>query len=111
RLPRGVDTVVWCDDAHDPAAVRRYDEMSAAIGPDGRVLMISLTDPRTGLVRKPGVLTAPLMLNRLVAALNQERTGVRGAPVTVPALAGGRVLLAEDNDVNRTVFRRMIELL
>jgi CheY-like chemotaxis protein/HPt (histidine-containing phosphotransfer) domain-containing protein len=57
------------------------------------------------------MLTAPLLLARLCAALNQERTGIRGAPVTVPPLGGGRVLLAEDNDINRTVFRRMIQLL
>ncbi|WP_067495532.1 ATP-binding protein [Actinoplanes sp. TFC3] len=107
----GVDTVMWCDDSHDPEAVKRVEAVAAAAGPEGRTLMISITDPRTGLVRKPGVLTAPLMLARLVANLNQERTGVRGAPVTVPKLAGGRVLLAEDNDVNRTVFKRMIELI
>ncbi|GAA2574415.1 hypothetical protein GCM10010435_57330 [Winogradskya consettensis] len=107
----GVDTVIWCDDAHDPEAVDRAELVSRALGPNGRALMISTTDPRTGLVRKPGVLTAPLVLARLVATLNQERTGVRGAPVTVPKLDGGRVLLAEDNDVNRTVFKRMIQLL
>ena len=106
-----VDTVLWCDDAHDPDAVGRADAVGAALGPDGRSLMISTTDPRTGIVRKPGVLTAPLLLRRLASALNHERTGVRGAPVTVPRLGGGRVLLAEDNDVNRTVFRRMIQLL
>jgi CheY-like chemotaxis protein/HPt (histidine-containing phosphotransfer) domain-containing protein len=106
-----VDTVLWCDDAHDSDAVVRADAIGASLGPNGRSLMISTTDPRTGVVRRPGVLTAPLLLGRLVAALNLERTGVRGAPVTVPPLAGGRVLLAEDNDVNRTVFRRMIELL
>jgi CheY-like chemotaxis protein/HPt (histidine-containing phosphotransfer) domain-containing protein/two-component sensor histidine kinase len=107
----GIDTVLWCDDAHDPEAVNRVDAVTKAVGPAGRALMISTTDPRTGLVRKPGVLTAPLVLARLVATLNQERTGVRGAPVTVPPLDGGRVLLAEDNDVNRTVFKRMIQLL
>jgi CheY-like chemotaxis protein/HPt (histidine-containing phosphotransfer) domain-containing protein len=106
-----VDTVLWCDDSHDPDAVVRADAVGAALGPNGRSLMISTTDPRTGVVRKPGVLTAPLLLRRLVAALNLERTGVRGAPVTVPPLGGGRVLLAEDNDVNRTVFCRMIQLL
>ncbi|WP_306215639.1 ATP-binding protein [Actinoplanes sp. RD1] len=105
------DTVVWCDDAHDPAAVGRADEIIGALGTSGQALMISTTDPRTGVVRRPGMLTAPLVLARLVAALNRERTGVRGAPVTVAPLAGGRVLLAEDNDVNRTVFRRMIQLL
>ncbi|AGL14294.1 ATP-binding protein [Actinoplanes sp. N902-109] len=108
---RGVDTVLWCDDSHDPAAVERAEAVTRALGPAGRALMISTTDPRTGLVRKPGLLTAPLVLARLVATLNQERTGVRGAPVTVPQFAGGRVLLAEDNDVNRTVFQRMIQLL
>ncbi|MFI7600110.1 ATP-binding protein [Actinoplanes sp. NPDC049681] len=110
RVP-DVDTVLWCDDSHDPEAIRRADAMTEALGPKGRTLMISATDPRTGIVRKPGVLTAPLVVGRLVAALNLERTGVRGAPITVPPLAGGRVLLAEDNDVNRTVFRRMIQLL
>lgn len=108
---RDVDTVLWCDDSHDPEAVRRADTVIELLGPTGRAQMISTTDPRTGIVRKPDVLTAPLVLRRLVAALNQERTGVRGAPITVPPLGGGRVLLAEDNDVNRTVFRRMIELL
>ncbi|MET8149497.1 ATP-binding protein [Actinoplanes sp. NPDC049668] len=108
---RDVDTVLWCDDSHDPEAVRRADTVIELLGPTGRAQMISTTDPRTGIVRKPDVLTAPLVLRRLVAALNWERTGVRGAPITVPPLGGGRVLLAEDNDVNRTVFRRMIELL
>ncbi|GIE75465.1 hybrid sensor histidine kinase/response regulator [Actinoplanes philippinensis] len=106
-----IDTVVWCDDSHDAEAAHRADTVGRAVGPDGQGLMISSTDPRTGVVRRPGVLTAPLVLNRVVAALNQERTGVRGAPVTVPPLSGGRVLLAEDNEVNRTVFRRMIELM
>jgi CheY-like chemotaxis protein/HPt (histidine-containing phosphotransfer) domain-containing protein len=110
RAP-AADTVLWCDDAHDPEAVRRADAVMEALGPQGRALMISTTDPRTGIVRRPGVLTAPLVLARLVSALNLERTGVRGAPVTVPPLDGGRVLLAEDNDVNRTVFQRMIGLL
>jgi CheY-like chemotaxis protein/HPt (histidine-containing phosphotransfer) domain-containing protein len=110
RLP-DVDTVLWCDDAHDPEAVRRADSVIEVLGPQGRALMISTTDPRTGIVRRPGVLTAPLVLSRLVSALNLERTGVRGAPVTVPPFGGGRVLLAEDNDVNRTVFQRMIKLL
>jgi signal transduction histidine kinase/CheY-like chemotaxis protein/HPt (histidine-containing phosphotransfer) domain-containing protein len=108
---RDVDTVLWCDDSHDPEAVRRADTVIELLGPTGRAQMISTTDPRTGIVRKPDVLTAPLVLRRLVAALNRERTGVRGAPITVPPLNAGRVLLAEDNDVNRTVFRRMIELL
>ncbi|MCA2213950.1 ATP-binding protein [Jidongwangia harbinensis] len=106
-----VDTVLWCDDAHDPEAVRRADSVIEVLGPQGRALMISTTDPRTGIVRRPGVLTAPLVLSRLVSALNLERTGVRGAPVTVPPFGSGRVLLAEDNDVNRTVFQRMIKLL
>lgn len=109
--PAGTDTVLWCDDAHDPEAVQRADRVIAALGPEGRALMVSATDPRSGIVRKPRMLTAPLVLARLVAALNQERTGVRGAPVTVAPLGSGRVLLAEDNDVNRTVFQRMIRLL
>jgi signal transduction histidine kinase/CheY-like chemotaxis protein len=110
RMP-DVDTVLWCDDSHDPEAVNRADAVIEALGAGGRALMLSTTDPRVGIVRKPGVLTSPLVLTRLVAALNQERTGVRGAPITVPPLSGGRVLLAEDNQVNRMVFGRMIELL
>ena len=106
-----IDTVLWCDDAHDPRAVERAEALDAALGFGGRALMVSSTDPRTGVVRRPGLLTAPLTLDRLTAGLNQKRTGVRGAPVTVPPLPGGRVLLAEDNSVNRTVFRRMIELM
>ena len=105
------DTVLWCDDSHDPEAVRRADAVIDVLGPNGRALMLSTTDPRTGIVRKPGVLTSPLVLTRLVAALNQERTGTRGAPITVPPLGAGRVLLAEDNQVNRMVFGRMLELL
>jgi CheY-like chemotaxis protein/nitrogen-specific signal transduction histidine kinase len=110
RVP-DVDTVLWCDDSHDPEAVKRADAVLDALGPTRRAIMISTTDPRHGLVRRPGVITAPLVSSRLLASLNQERTGVRGAPITVPPLSGGRVLLAEDNDVNRNVFRRMIELL
>lgn len=111
RPMAGFDTVLWCDDAHDPQAVHRTEMVARATGPEGRSLMISTTDPRTGVVRRPGVLTAPLVRTRLIAALNQERTGVRGAPVTVAPLDGGRILIAEDNEVNRTVFRRMIELM
>lgn len=111
ELEPRVDTVLWCDDAHDPAAVERADRVLDIVGAAARGLMISPTDPRSGVVRRPRMLTAPLLLARLCAALNQERTGVRGAPVTVPPFAGGRVLLAEDNDINRTVFQRMIQLL
>jgi CheY-like chemotaxis protein/nitrogen-specific signal transduction histidine kinase len=110
RVP-DVDTVLWCDDSHDPEAVKRADAVVSALGPTRRGIMISTTDPRHGLVRRPGMITAPLVSRRLLATLNQERTGVRGAPITVPPLSGGRVLLAEDNDVNRNVFRRMIGLL
>jgi CheY-like chemotaxis protein/HPt (histidine-containing phosphotransfer) domain-containing protein len=111
ELEPRVDTVLWCDDAHDEDAVRRADQVLDTLGTAARGLMISTTDPRSGVVRRPRMLTAPLLLARLCAALNSERTGVRGAPVTVPPLGGGRVLLAEDNDINRTVFRRMIQLL
>jgi CheY-like chemotaxis protein/HPt (histidine-containing phosphotransfer) domain-containing protein len=111
ELAPRVDTVLWCDDAHDQDAVGRADQVLGTLGPAARALMISTTDPRSGVVRRPRMLTAPLLLARLCAALNRERTGVRGAPVRVPPLAEGRVLLAEDNDVNRTVFRRMIQLL
>ncbi|MFI1991589.1 ATP-binding protein [Actinoplanes sp. NPDC020271] len=107
----GVDTVLWCDDAHDPAAVDRADAILTALGSAGRALMLSSTDPRTGVVRRPGLLSAPVTLDRLVAALDQQRTGVRGAPVTLPPLPAGRVLLAEDNEVNRTVLARMIRVL
>ncbi len=85
--------------------------MLAAIGDAGRALMVSSTDPRGGLVRRAAMLSAPVTLGRLVSALNQQRTGVRGEPVTIPPLPPGRVLLAEDNEVNRTVLRRMIGVL
>jgi CheY-like chemotaxis protein/HPt (histidine-containing phosphotransfer) domain-containing protein len=111
RRPPTVDAVVWCDDSHDAAATRRADAVLAALPATCRVIMISTTDPRRGLVRGPALITSPLTRARLAAVLHQERTGTRGAPVMVAPLPAGRVLLAEDNDVNRTVFRRMIALL
>ena len=113
RVP-DVDAVLWCDDPHDPAAAGRAEAVMAALGPNRRAIMLSTTDPRTGVVVRrggPALLTAPITLRRLVAAVNRERTGVRGAPIRVPELPSGRVLLAEDNDVNRGVFTRMIEML
>jgi signal transduction histidine kinase/CheY-like chemotaxis protein/HPt (histidine-containing phosphotransfer) domain-containing protein len=109
-----VDAVLWCDDAHDPTAGSRAEALIKALGPSRRTIMISATDPRTGVVAPkggPALLTAPITLRRLVAAVNSERTGVRGAPIRVPRLPGGRVLLAEDNEVNRGVFKRMVELI
>ncbi|GIJ46566.1 hypothetical protein Val02_34520 [Virgisporangium aliadipatigenens] len=107
----GFDAVLWCDDAHDPEAVRRGDRVMAAVGTHGRAVMLSTTDPRTGVVRGPSLITAPITLRRLVSAVNAERRGVRGAPIPVAPLPAGRILLAEDNEVNRGVFRRMIQLL
>ncbi len=113
RVP-DVDAVLWCDDALDPAAPGRAAAVIEALGPTRRAIMISTTDPRIGVVARrggPALLTAPITLRRLVAAVNSERTGVRGAPISVERLPAGRVLLAEDNEVNRGVFKRMIELL
>jgi CheY-like chemotaxis protein/HPt (histidine-containing phosphotransfer) domain-containing protein len=107
----GVDAVLWCDDAHDPEAARRAERVMAAVGTHGRAVMLSTSDPRTGVVRGPSLITAPITLRRLVSAVNAERRGVRGAPIPVTPLPAGRVLLAEDNEVNRGVFRRMIQLL
>jgi len=106
-----IDTILWCDDSHSPEAAQRAAAVLAAVGPDRLMIMISTTDPRRGIVRGPALITAPLTLRRLAAVVNQERTGVRGAPVAAPRLPGGRVLLAEDNVVNQGVFRRMITLL
>ena len=109
-----VDAVVWCDDANDPAARRRADAVARAARPKGRAVMISSTDPRgsgAGQRGGPALLTAPVTPGRLAAAIRSVRTGVRGGPVEVPRLPAGRVLLAEDNDVNRGVFKRMVEML
>jgi CheY-like chemotaxis protein/HPt (histidine-containing phosphotransfer) domain-containing protein/anti-sigma regulatory factor (Ser/Thr protein kinase) len=107
-----VDAVLWCDDARDTAAAARATAIVAALGPDLRTVMISTTDPRGGgVVTGPAVITAPITARRLVAMINAERTGVRGTPITVPVLPAGRVLLVEDNAVNRVVFQRMIEVL
>lgn len=105
------DAVLWCDDAHDRMAVQRRKQVRAAVGPQGRAIMLSTTDPRTGIARGPSLITSPITLRRLVAAINAERHGVRGAPIPVDPLPAGRVLLAEDNDVNRGVFQRIIRLL
>jgi CheY-like chemotaxis protein/HPt (histidine-containing phosphotransfer) domain-containing protein len=111
RHPPDVDAVVWCDDSHTAEAAQRAETVIAALPPTTRAIMITTTDPRRGVVRGPALITSPLTVPRLAAVVHRERTGVRGAPVAVPRLPGGRVLLAEDNDVNRTVLSRMIALL
>jgi CheY-like chemotaxis protein len=81
-----------------------------ALRPNRRGILLSTTDPQGGLVRGPALISS-LTLRRLIILLNSERTGVRGAPTTVPPLPAGRVLLIEDNVVNRGIFQRMINML
>ena len=73
-----------------PAPIDIICEVAQHLG-GGRVRAIALK-PTDGLVR----------------GMKAEDTG---APISVPRLLGGRILLAEDNEVNRGVFKRMIEML
>ncbi|MBN1173540.1 MAG: response regulator, partial [Micromonosporaceae bacterium] len=110
--PPEADAVLWCDNARSPEAAERAEQIIDALGETGRAILLSTTDPRGGgVVQGAALITAPITLRRLVALLNSERSGVRGAPIPIRPISGGRILLAEDNEVNRDIFRRMIELL
>ncbi|GIE75455.1 hybrid sensor histidine kinase/response regulator [Actinoplanes philippinensis] len=83
--------------------VVRCEESPAAGG--------TVTIGSTGSPGRGGTLTAPVTLDRLAAELRRHQAGPRTTPVTLEPLPPGRVLLAEDDDVNRTVLQRMISVL
>ncbi|MEV4279435.1 ATP-binding response regulator [Actinoplanes xinjiangensis] len=93
---RGADPVLRCDARPDPVT--------------GGTVMIGSTGPQRAAGRA-GTLSVPVTLDRLTAALHQQHAEPRPTPVTLEPLPPGRVLLAEDDEVNRTVLQRMISVL
>ncbi|MEU8662629.1 response regulator [Actinoplanes philippinensis] len=98
RVGPGEDT-----DEQLAGLVVRCEENPAAGG--------TVTIGSTGSRGRGGTLTAPVTLDRLAAELRRHQAGPRTTPVTLEPLPPGRVLLAEDDDVNRTVLQRMISVL
>jgi CheY-like chemotaxis protein/HPt (histidine-containing phosphotransfer) domain-containing protein len=89
----GDDHVLRCDAAADPVT--------------GGTITVSSPGPQN----RAGTLSVPVTLDRLTAALRQQYSEPRATPVTLEPLPPGRVLLAEDDEVNRTVLQRMISVL
>jgi CheY-like chemotaxis protein/HPt (histidine-containing phosphotransfer) domain-containing protein len=90
----GTDPVLRCDATQDPVT--------------GGNIMVSAVGRQT---RAPATLSVPVTLDRFTAALSQQHAEPRPAPTTLEPLPPGRVLLAEDDEVNRTVLQRMISVL
>jgi len=83
------------------------------VGPHERLVVLSSTNEP---VAAPGALPADgpvaLALPVTTARLNRALLGDSGPrPVSVEPFAGGRVLLAEDNDINALLLGRMVGLL
>jgi PAS domain S-box-containing protein len=130
-----VDAVVWVDDARDtrvraraagvanalnppatdPAATDPTGPRTAGADPTGpgraaTVVLLSRTDPPRRHPSGVTVLALPVRADRLLDAV-RGITPVPDRPVPIEPLPGGRVLLAEDNAVNRAIIGRMLDLL
>ena len=105
-----VDAVVWVDDARDTRVRARAAGLARAVEPGGAVVLLSRTDPPRGHPSGVTVLALPTRADRLLDAAGGIAP-VPDRPAAVDPLPGGRVLVAEDNDVNRAIIGRMLELL
>jgi PAS domain S-box-containing protein len=105
-----VHGAVWVDDARDTRVRARVAGLGAAIEPGGAVVLLSRTDPPRRHPSGVTVLALPTRADRLVDAL-RGIAPTPDRPVPVEPLPGGRVLLAEDNEVNRAIIGRMLDLL
>jgi PAS domain S-box-containing protein len=104
-----VDAVVWIDDARDTRVRARVAGLAKVLN-GAPVVLLARTDPPRGHPSGVTVLSLPVRTDRLVAAV-LGATVVTDRPARVEPLAGGRVLLAEDNEVNRAIIGRMLDLL
>jgi PAS domain S-box-containing protein len=104
-----VDAVVWIDDARDTRVRARVAGLAKVLG-GAPVVLLARTDPPRGHPTGVTVLSLPVRTERLVAAV-LGATVVTDRPARVEPLPGGRVLLAEDNEVNRAIIGRMLDLL
>jgi PAS domain S-box-containing protein len=104
-----VDAVVWIDDARDTRVRARVAGLAKVLG-GAPVVLLARTDPPRGHPSGVTVLALPVRTERLIAAV-LGATVVTDRPARVEPLPGGRVLLAEDNEVNRAIIGRMLDLL
>jgi CheY-like chemotaxis protein/HPt (histidine-containing phosphotransfer) domain-containing protein len=74
------------------------------------VVLLSRTDPPRRHPSGVTVLALPARADRLLDAV-RGIAPVPDRPVPIEPLPGGRVLLAEDNEVNRAIIGRMLDLL
>ena len=105
-----VDAVLWLADARDTGVRARVAGLAQAVEAGTPVLLLSCTDPPRGHPSGVTVLALPVRPDRLVDAVRSAAVAP-DRPAAVPPLPGGRVLLAEDNEVNRAIIGRMLELL
>jgi PAS domain S-box-containing protein len=108
---QAVDAVLWLDDARDAGVRARVAGLAQAVHPGAPVLLLSRTDPPRGHPSGVAVLALPVRPDQLIDAVRGTVAAVPERPAAVQPLPGGRVLLAEDNDVNRAIIGRMLELL
>jgi CheY-like chemotaxis protein/HPt (histidine-containing phosphotransfer) domain-containing protein len=104
----GPDGSAGTGDDHGAGPVLRCDARPDPV--TGGTVMIGSTGPQRAAGRA-GTLSVPVTLDRLTAALHQQHAEPRPTPATLEPLPPGRVLLAEDDEVNRTVLQRMISVL
>jgi CheY-like chemotaxis protein/HPt (histidine-containing phosphotransfer) domain-containing protein len=105
-----VHGVVWVDDARNTRVRARAAGLAQAVKPDTPVALLSRTDPPRGHPSGVTVLALPVRAERLLDAV-RGTAATPDRPAAVEPLPGGRVLLAEDNDVNRAIIGRMLDLL
>ncbi|HVQ95784.1 MAG TPA: ATP-binding protein [Mycobacteriales bacterium] len=79
-------------------------------GRPATVVLLSRTDPPRRPPSGVTVLALPVRADRLLDAV-RGIAPVPDRPVPIEPLPGGRVLLAEDNAVNRAIIGRMLDLL
>jgi CheY-like chemotaxis protein/HPt (histidine-containing phosphotransfer) domain-containing protein len=107
---QAVDALLWVDDARDTGVRARIAGLVQSVAAGTPVLLLSRTDPPRGHPSGVTVLALPVRPDRLVDTVRGSAT-VPDRPAVVQPLPGGRVLLAEDNDVNRAIIGRMLDLL
>jgi PAS domain S-box-containing protein len=111
-----VDAVVWVDDARDTrvrarvASVAKAVEATDLAGAARAVVLLSRTDPPRRHPSGVTVLALPARADRLLDAVRGIAPSPE-RPAPIEPLPGGRVLLAEDNEVNRAIIGRMLDLL
>jgi PAS domain S-box-containing protein len=105
-----LDGVIAVDDAADTGVRARVANLARTVEPGTPVRLLSRTDPPRGHPSGVTVLALPVRPERLVEAV-RGTAATPERPTAVEPLPGGRVLLAEDNEVNRAIIGRMLDLL